>query len=99
VSEQTNEYNQDTPFEPTPGGADVPEVADDNSPERSVTPTPEEPDLPADRPMGVNSFGTTQAEERTGEGLTRKLAREEPDPAVEGVAGDDGGQAATRDAP
>ena len=85
MSEQTDEYNQDTPFEPTPGGADVPEVADDNSPERSLTPTPEEPGLPADRPLGVDAFGTTSTEERAGEGLTRKLTREEPDPAVEEV--------------
>jgi len=79
TSEQSNEYNQETPFERTPGGADVPEVADDDSPELDSVPTPEEPDLPADRPLGVDQYGTTTTEERAGEGLTRRLAREEPD--------------------
>jgi hypothetical protein len=37
--------------------------------------------LPSDEPLGVDRFGTTFEEALQGESLTRKLAREEPDPA------------------
>src|SRR4051812_50185629 len=36
------------------------------------------PVVPRDRPMGVNQWGTTQAEERTDEPLYRRVRREEP---------------------
>ena len=37
------------------------------------------PAVPRDRPMGVNQWGTTEAEERTDEPLYRRVQREEPD--------------------
>lgn len=37
---------------------------------------------PPDRPVGLDAFGTTGAEQRTGESLDRRLAEEEPDSAV-----------------
>jgi hypothetical protein len=36
---------------------------------------------PAERPRGVDAFGTTVAEQRQGESLEQRLAHEEPDPA------------------
>lgn len=38
--------------------------------------------VPGDTPVAVDDFGTTSAEEREGENLTDRLAREEPDPAA-----------------
>jgi len=35
--------------------------------------------VPGDRPVGVNEFGTTAAEQEAGEPLDLRLAREEPD--------------------
>jgi hypothetical protein len=56
---------------------EIPDVADDNSPERSRIPDdPEEPALPADRPLGAEAPGTTVAEQLEGESLDDKLARE-----------------------
>src|SRR3954469_18422914 len=37
------------------------------------------PVVPRDRPMGVNQWGVTEAEERTDEPLYRRVRREEPD--------------------
>src|SRR5438874_10009280 len=37
------------------------------------------PAVPRDRPVGVNQWGTTEAEERTDEPLYRRVRREEPD--------------------
>lgn len=37
---------------------------------------------PNDRPVAVDDYGTTAREERTGEPLDGRLAREEPDPAL-----------------
>jgi hypothetical protein len=55
----------------------VPEVADDSSPERALVPDePEEPALPGDRPVAVESPGTTVEETLAGESLDAKLARE-----------------------
>ena len=38
---------------------------------------------PNDRPVGVDEFGITAEEERAGESLDGRLAREVPDPALE----------------
>jgi hypothetical protein len=38
---------------------------------------------PIERPVGVNDFGTTAEEERAGESLDGRLARELPDPALD----------------
>ena len=54
----------------------IPEVADDNSPEQARVPDPEEPSLPGDEPLAVDAPGTTAAEQREGETLDEKLARE-----------------------
>lgn len=48
---------------------------------------------PPEKPLGLDKFGTTLAEERQGESLDQRLAQEEPDPAmdvdlVEGGSGD-----------
>ena len=38
---------------------------------------------PPERPLGLDKFGTTLAEERRGETLDQRLAEEEPDPAMQ----------------
>jgi Family of unknown function (DUF5709) len=38
---------------------------------------------PPERPLGIDKFGTTLAEERQGETLDQRLAEEEPDPNME----------------
>lgn len=38
---------------------------------------------PPERPLGVNKFGTTAAEQAQGETLDMRIAQEEPDPALE----------------
>ncbi|MFF2114681.1 hypothetical protein CJ179_18850 [Rhodococcus sp. ACS1] len=38
---------------------------------------------PPEKPLGLNAFGTTAAEQREGETLDQRLAEEEPDPAFE----------------
>lgn len=48
----------------------------------------EEMPTPAERPVAVNDFGTTAEEERAGESLDRRLAREEPDKRATGRADD-----------
>ena len=37
---------------------------------------------PPEKPMGVNAFGTTAAEQHQGESLEQRMAQEEPDPAA-----------------
>ncbi len=59
--------------------ADVPETADDDSPERERVPDPDEPALPGDAPLGVDAQGTTVNEQLDGESLDDKLARERGD--------------------
>jgi hypothetical protein len=87
--------------EDTPGAPVVPEVADDNDPEDRAYPDPEQPALPADRPVGVDSYGTTAQEQLEGEPLDQKLARERPDTPDETVArrarGEEGDEAASTD--
>jgi len=38
---------------------------------------------PPERPLGIDKFGTTLAEERRGETLEQRIAQEEPDPAMQ----------------
>lgn len=38
---------------------------------------------PPERPLGLDAYGTTAAEQREGETLDQRLAEEEPDPALE----------------
>ncbi|MFC9556091.1 DUF5709 domain-containing protein [Rhodococcus sp. NPDC056960] len=38
---------------------------------------------PPEKPLGLDAFGTTAAEQREGETLDQRLAEEEPDPAFE----------------
>lgn len=45
---------------------------------------PQEAALPGERPIAVDEFGTTAAEERTGEPLEERLTRERPDAAAQG---------------
>lgn len=76
----------------------VPEYADDESsandevaPRESDGPGPAP--LPPDRdtgPLAVDEFGTTAAEQRAGEPLEQRLAREEPDVTPDGVPLDAG---------
>ncbi|MFE7459660.1 DUF5709 domain-containing protein [Streptomyces sp. NPDC057554] len=54
--------------------------------ERDLDDQLEEGYSPPERPLGVNKFGTTGAEEREGESLDLRLAQEVPD--VEPPAGD-----------
>jgi hypothetical protein len=62
---------------PDVDNADVPEVADDNSPEDALLPDdPEQPALPSDTPLGLDAPGTTVAEQLEGESLDEKLDRE-----------------------
>jgi hypothetical protein len=51
-------------------------------------PDPQEAALPGYRPQGVNAFGTTVDEQREGESLDQKVAREVPDDADD-VTGDE----------
>src|SRR5947199_209332 len=48
-------------------------------------------EYPPDRPLGVDTYGTTAAEERVGEPLVEAMAREEPDERWS--TGDSGGAA------
>jgi hypothetical protein len=67
-----------------PEAEGLPDVADDDSvaDERANSPRvadgPSPAALPADRPQAIDRFGTTAAEQRAGESLDYKLAREEP---------------------
>jgi hypothetical protein len=70
-----------------PEAEGLPDYADDDSDayERADSPRisdgPDPAPLPADRPQGVDRFGTTAEEQRTGESVGYKLAREEPESA------------------
>jgi hypothetical protein len=68
-------------FEDRPANAGLPEVVDDDYPERERYPEPEEPSLPSDDGyQGAGSVGTTVEEQLTGESLDRRLAQEQPEP-------------------
>lgn len=78
--------------EPDPRWDDegIPDIADDATPERTRYPEPQEQPLPGERPQAVTDFGTTADEQRQGESLDGRLAREEPDlPPDAGAAGAD----------
>src|SRR4051794_23443432 len=45
-------------------------------------------EYPPDHPLGVDTYGTTAAEERAGEPIVEAMAREVPDDAVPAVDGD-----------
>ena len=47
------------------------------------------PSITRDRPLGVNQWGTTEAEERIDEPLYRRVRREEPDVDQRPLVGDD----------
>lgn len=54
----------------------------DGTPEQLWAGDPQEMALPGDRPLGVDEYGTTAEEQREGEPLGDRLAREEPEPEV-----------------
>jgi hypothetical protein len=76
-----------------PEAKGLPAYADDDSDayERADSPRisdgPDPAPLPADRPLAVDRFGTTAEEQRAGESVDYKLAREEPE--VQPPAGND----------
>ncbi len=47
-----------------------------------------EPDYPRDRPLGVEDYGLTPAEEEVGEPIEESVEREIPDPLVEVLDGE-----------
>jgi|KBSSwiStaDraftv2_1062776.scaffolds.fasta_scaffold304081_2 uncharacterized protein DUF5709 len=76
-----------------PEAEGLPDYADDDSDayERADSPRisdgPDPAALPADRPLGVDRFGTTAAEQRTGESIEYRLAQEEPDVGPDAARG------------
>ena len=60
-----------------------------NLEDRGVSDALDEGYSPPEKPLAMNRFGTTAAEEREGETLDERLAQEEPDPAAE-IRYDDG---------
>lgn len=69
---------------PDPEASNFPEGIDDDYPERSRVPEPEEPALPSDDGyVGAAATGTTVEEQIEGENLEDKLGREVPEPTVD----------------
>lgn len=72
-----------------PEAEGLPGTADDDSAARDGVLISREADgldpfaLPADRPVAVDHFGNTAEEQRQGEAIDDKIAREEPDAAVD----------------
>lgn len=67
-------------FEDRPVAEGLPDVADDDSPERAGYPEPEEGARPSeDGYAGVDAVGTTTEEQIEGESLDDKLDREQPE--------------------
>jgi hypothetical protein len=64
----------------------IPDYADDASPERADVPEPQRLPTPTEAPTASTDFGTTAAEQRAGESLDGKLARENPDEAGDETA-------------
>ncbi len=62
-----------------PEAAGIPESAEDLNPGVGLVDDPERESMPTEAPVVSTSFGTTADEQLQGEGLERKLAREEPD--------------------
>lgn len=70
-------------FEDRPVADFVPEVADDDDPERDRYPEPEVAELPSDVGyLGSGAVGTTVAEQIEGESLDEKLSHERHDDAL-----------------
>jgi hypothetical protein len=67
--------------------AGIPDLQD-GTPEQQRAEDPQELPLPGDRPNASVDWGTTAEEEREGEPLDVRLAREAPDPALAEI-GDD----------
>jgi hypothetical protein len=71
-----------------PEAEGLPQYADDDSTAYDEVETGREADgpnpaqLPSDQPLAVDRFGTTAEEQRIGESLDLKVAREVPDPAL-----------------
>lgn len=63
----------------------VPDYADDRQP--GVDADLDEFVVPVEEPVVSTSYGTTAAEMEAGEGIERKLAREEPDVGAEDAEG------------
>ncbi|KAA0021140.1 DUF5709 domain-containing protein [Antrihabitans cavernicola] len=57
--------------------------------DRGVDDVLDEGIVPPDRPLGIDRFGTTEAEQREGESLDQLLAEEEPDPSMDLDSADD----------
>jgi hypothetical protein len=72
-----------------PEAEGLPDTADDDSTAYDDVETvrfadgPDPAALPADRPVPVDRFGLTPAEEEQGESLDQRLAEEVPDPALQ----------------
>ena len=62
-----------------PEAAGIPESAEDLNPGVGLVDDPERESVPTEWPVVSTSYGTTAEEQLRGEGLERKLAREEPD--------------------
>ncbi|QSB16917.1 hypothetical protein JQS43_11930 [Natronosporangium hydrolyticum] len=79
--------DMNSPHRPTPEDQGVPDHADDTSTAFRETDRPRfndsPPAMPADSPQAVDEYGTTPAEERSGEPLDRRLAREEPEQSTQ----------------
>jgi hypothetical protein len=66
----------DPEAEGLPDSADDDSVADERANSARIADGPSPAALPADRPQAVDRYGTTAAEQRAGESLDYKLARE-----------------------
>jgi hypothetical protein len=83
---QDNHPVSDPEAEGLPDYADDDSSADDRARSPRISDGPDPAALPADRPMAVDRFGTTAEEQRTGESVAYKLAREEPEREPAGTA-------------
>lgn len=80
-----------------PGEAGIPDHADDDStayedpmhPSVRAPMRDSPPAMPSDSPQGVDETGVTAVEQREGEPLDERLAREEPDVSVERAPAED----------
>lgn len=82
----------DAQFEDPTLDDSMPEVVDDDYPERALVPNPEEPALPGEREqgyIGAGSVGTTTEEQIEGESLDEKLSHEVPEPTVDPLVAPD----------
>lgn len=86
----------DPEAEGLPGYADDDSVADERRETGRIADGPDPAALPSDVPLAVDRFGTTAEEQRQGEPMDYKLAREEPEHHRTGP-GDDEGDALTDD--